>query len=351
MKLLSFLSLGILLSFGASASINDAWEGFSAPEILGSGLTHKFNELPLKGSLDVGNRAWSGDYWSTKKGSINYRWNAPVKIGYDLNSPSKAEAMRMSLDQLATLAPSEKYDLLMGRYDYPFVKEVDGVASPRAQIWNGICHGWSPATLNHSEPTPKVLTNPDGIQIPFGSGDIKALLSYYYAEHHKGDAGQMGLRCFFGRWTGGPRGCHQDLNAGAFHIILANQVGLKKEGFVMDIERWREVWNHPVIGYETVLMQSEEPSIGAASSAVRTLLVKTYVTHADGSAPTWETVRGTDNQKVTVQTYTYRIELDAAGKIVGGSWESANRPDFLWNVTPVTEFTGIMSGLPVLLND
>lgn len=358
MKFISMLSLGILFSLSAVAQeekvINEAWKGFSDPEIFSSGFTHKLSDLPLEGKLDVGTRAWSGDYWSAKKGSINYRWNAPTKIGYDLNSPSKATAARMSEAELATLAPSEKFDLLMGRYDYPFVREVDGVATPAASIWAGICHGWSPATLYHNEPTPKLLTNPDGIAVPFGSGDIKALISYYYAFHHKGDVDQVGLRCFFGRWTGGAaaRGCKEDLNAGAFHIVLTNKIGLQKEGFVMDLDRWREVWNHPVIGYSsTILANNLQPSRDAATTTVKEIRVKTVITHADGSAPTWGTVHGTENQKSDKQEFTYRLELNSEGKIVGGSWESDKRPDFIWNVQPATEFSGILNGLQALLND
>lgn len=358
MKFISILSIGILFSLSGFAQeekiINEAWKGFSDPQIFGSGFTHKLNDLPLEGSVDVGNRAWSGDYWSAKKGSINYRWNAPTKIGYKLVSPTKAEALKMTEAELATLAPSEKLDLLMSRYEYPLVREVDGVATPTASIWAGICHGWSPATLYHNEPAPKLLTNAEGVKVPFGSGDIKALISYFYAFHHDAGSDQMGLRCFFGPWTGGAaaRGCQEDLNAGAFHIVLANKVGLQKEGFVMDMDRYREVWNHPIIGYKsTVVANNLQPSRDAATTAVKEIRVKTVITHADGSAPTWGTVIGTDNQKTGTQEYTYRIELNNEGKIVGGTWESAKRPDFIWNVPRATEFSGLFTALPALLND
>lgn len=332
--------------------LDEPWKGFSSPDIMNSGFVHKFSELPLEGAIDVNPRGWSGDYWSARAGGINYRWNAPVKTGYDLDSPSKAKAMGMSQAELMSLAPTEKYDLYLGRYDYPLVREASGTANRMASSWAGICHGWAPATLYHNEPTAKVMTNPDGLQIPFGSGDLKALISYYYAYHHDVGVDQVGLRCYFGRWMGGGRACHEDLNAGAFHIVLTNKIGIEKEGFVMDIDRWRQVWNHPAVSYKSeILSDSLLPSDEAASSTVREVRIKTIVTHADGSKPTWETVFGTENQKFTEQTYQYRIELNREGKIVGGTWESANRPDFIWHSPRVEQFEGLLKDLGSVLND
>lgn len=37
------------------------------------------------------------------------------------------------------------------------------------------------AALEYAQPNPVVLTNADGIQIPFGASDVKALLTYYVA--------------------------------------------------------------------------------------------------------------------------------------------------------------------------
>lgn len=353
------LTIGIAIwsigsAFAAQEAILEAWKGFSTPEIFASGFIHDFKSLPLEGSVDIGPKAWSGDYWSSKKGSINYRWNHPLKQGFDYSSPTKAEAQKMSVEELATLAPSEKYDLFLGRYDYPMKSAASGVASKLASDWAGICHGWAPASAFHNEPTPKLVTNPDGIVIPFGSADIKALLSYYYAFHHKGHVDQMGLRCFLGSWLGGARGCGEDLNAGAFHIVMANKLGLLKEPFMVDIERFREVWNQPVVAFKSrILADNLRPSRNAAKKAVKGMRIATEFYYVDESDPTWDVVHGTKNQLIEKRDFQYRIELDAEGKIVGGEWESRERPDFIWNVTPATteDFKGIFSELPKLLND
>lgn len=358
MKFIVTMSLSLLFSqsvFSQSQNgILGAWKGFSDPEIFSSGFTHDMKALPLEGSIQIGPRAWSGDYWASKKGGVNIRWNTPSKVGFDYSSPSREQVKNMSLNELAALSATEKYDLFTGRYDYPLKREAEGTASKRAQDWAGVCHGWAPASLFHNEPTPKIMTNPDGIQIPFGSGDIKALISYFYAFYHDVGTDQMGLRCFFGSWLGGARGCNDDLNAGAFHIVIANKLGIEKVGFLMDVDRFREVWNQPVVGFKSrVLADNMRPSSGAAKEAVKEMKIETTLFYIDESAPTWNIVMGTKDQLVANRKLEYRIELNASGKIVGGEWESKERPDFLWNKEParLDEFTGLLTELPKLLND
>lgn len=263
--------------------------------------------------------------------------------------------MSMTPELIATLAPSEKWDLYMGNYDYPVKKHAGTFASPGAADWAGICHGWAPASLNHNEPTPKVLTNADGVKIPFGSTDIKALVSYYYAyiDDSSDMAHQVGLRCFFGRWLGGARGCADDLNAGAFHIVTANMLGIRHEGFLSDVDRFKEVWNQPVVGYKTtILADNLKPEGSAARSAVKEMRVATEFFYIDESENlTWDVVFGTKEQIVSKKDLVYRLEINAAGQIVGGEWESDVRPDFLWNKSAVKEFKGVFSLLPNLLND
>src|SRR5690606_24085403 len=151
------------------AQDKESWPGHSSPNIVNPNFVREFSRLPLNGHHDLPHTGWSDDYWPTQKGSINRRWNAPGQPGFELKSPSLAQAKMMSETEIARLAPTEKYDLLRGRYDYPLVKRVDGNADPKAKDWAGICNGWSPASLNLQEPMPVTLTNADGIRIPFGS--------------------------------------------------------------------------------------------------------------------------------------------------------------------------------------
>lgn len=355
MKMIGTVAVGLLISSGVFAQSQNffgEWKGFSDPDIIGSGFTHKLSELPLEGSMQIGPKAWSGHFWPSNQAGINVRWNSPLQETFNYKSPSMNIVQSMSLEQLGQLSPTEKYDLYMGHYDYPLKEEAKGTGSRRASDWAGLCHGWAPASIHHNEPTPKVMTNPDGIRIPFGSSDIKALLSYYYAIHYNSDASQIGLRCYFGSWLGGARGCNDDLNAGAFHIVIANRLGIAKEGLMMDKERYRQVWNQPVVGFKSrILTDNLIPSRRAANRAVREMRVETELMYIDESEPTWETVHGTDNQKIAIMELQYRLELDSQGRIVGGEWESDARPDFIWDLPRTPSFEGILSGLSSLLND
>lgn len=358
MKNFFFTATLFLATSGAFAQelwedIDDAWDGFSAPEIMSSGFTNQLKALPLEGQIEAGTKGWSSTYWPSKKAGIANRWNSPLKETFDYKSPSRERVASMSLEELKILSPAEKYDLLLGQYDYSFKRQVYSSTSRFAKDWAGICHGWAPAAMLHSEPKPKTLKNPDGISIPFGSADIKGLLSYFYAFYTDDqDTDQVGLRCYFGSWLGGAKGCNDDLNAGAFHIIIGNKLGLAREGFLVDIDRYNEIWNQPAYGYKTQIIDAFLPvSKRAARSAVREVRVQTEFFYVDESDPTWNVVHGTPSQVISKLDLTYRLELDAAGNIVGGAWESKDRPDFLWNKKKVSNFDGVFARLPDLLVD
>lgn len=332
------------------ASISIPWKDFSDPGIMSPNFERHLEKLPLTGAPSDTQKLWANDYWPRRRGLINYRWNSLKPIGFELVSPTKEEALRMSQDQLAALAPSEKLDLLNGNYDYPLKKEVDEKSSKHAPIWHGICNGWSPAAINHREPLPKTLVNPDGIQVPFGSSDIKGIISYYYAyKHEVKSTHQMGKRCNF---NFGPN-CDEDLNAGAFHVVLANKVGLEQLSFVADVEGGRQVWNHAVNEYTSTIVNSNlPPSDDSAPGTVKRVLIKTVMTFVlEIKKNNWEPVMGTDDHVNDVRNYEYTLDLDSTGKIIGGEWISKARPDFLWTMEKATNFGGFFTRVPELLND
>ncbi len=339
----------LFLSLSAFADVNDGWQPASDPFIMGEYVSN-FSKLPAKGRAAGETRFWSGDYWALNRGSINYRWNANNKRGFNLDSPKREKAMRMSQRDLSILSPSEKYDIFIGRYDYPLKNEVGQIANKKADEWEGICHGWAPASVNHNEPTPKTVTNADGIVIPFGSSDIKALISYYYAYGFQVDnTYQMGLRCFGSRTR---ETCDNDLNAGAFHIILTNKIGIQKKAFIADLVKSKEVWNHPVWAFESrVVKMGGRPERNSAKGTVEVIRVKTDVFYTNESENFWETIMGTYLQDVMQKQYEYDLEINATGSIVGGKWKSSDRPDFIWNKSKPAQFEGTLSRLGELLND
>ena len=101
-------------SLFSQSAIADQWNSSNDPAIMDPNFVYQLKQLPTEGKLD--NTPWSETYWASKQGSINLRWNQPNPIGFDYHSPSREEVMGMTREQLTHLAPSEKYDIYMGRY-------------------------------------------------------------------------------------------------------------------------------------------------------------------------------------------------------------------------------------------
>lgn len=325
--------------------IQEAWTGISDPMIMNINFESRLYLLPSKGRINRPEYFWSGDYWASNKGLIDHRWNA--SRNFTMPPPTKHDLARMSENEIAQLSPAEKFDLLNGRYHYPLKKEVLKNSNFGAQSWEGICHGLAPASMNHKEPAPKTLTNQDGFNIPFGSSDIKALISYYYAYPYQVPSTyQVGRRCDQGRIKAG--NCEQDLNAGAFHIILANRIALENKSFIADVNRFSEVWNHPIIGYTTEVIQQGGKTPDSAPGTIRTVGVRTYLSYIDSSTRnSWGQI--TPVEKNLVLKYT--LELNSQGQIIGGMWRSQDRPDFIWTKEKFRVFIPSYRRLAELLND
>lgn len=349
MKILLLLLTSFSATTWASPSFLKPWEEYSKPEIMSTEFVRTFYELPLKGEVRDKSRYWSSDYWPMNKGGINQRWNSPDQSGFNLVSPTFEEALKMGQRELAALSPSEKFDLYNGHYDYPLKKAVERRASPDDEIWEGICQGWAAAALNHKEPVPRNMSNPQGLTIPFGSSDIKALLSYYYAYHHEVyDFHQMGKRC-----SRRGKHCDEDLNAGAFHIALANKTGLLGESFIADIENTKEVWNQVVYSYDSEILDEDlPPDVNSAPGTVKVIRMKTnMVVVFNISMNSWMPSIGTENQTFRSNVYEYDLDIDQEGKIIGGTWKSQLRPDFIWFVRRTQDFGDAFSRLKYLLLD
>ncbi len=360
MKTFLFLAgMTLMSSLAHAVLIDEPWRNISDPAIMNPAFLKNFYTLPLEARATGENKFWSGDYWALEKGNINLRWNSNRQRGFKLDSPTRDQALRMSSKDISQLAPTEKLDILMGRYDYPTVQKVYTIANKRADEWEGICHGWAPASINHNEPTPKDFVNADGIKVPFGSSDIKALVSFYYAHGFEAlNTHQMGSRCFkedsdiFRSRRDRQDNCEQDLNAGAFHIVLANRIGLEGKAFVADLDRKDEVWNHPVWFYSSqVEKDNMKPDRRSAPGTAKVIRMRTTINYTNETYNYWEPVIGTPDQIVDKKKYEYELDLSATGEILGGKWKSAERPDFLWIKDRPVQFEGLFTRLPELLND
>jgi len=324
----------------AYAESETAWNKHNDPRNFSSDYEYRFNTLPKSSMLPREKMVWSSSYWPRFKGSINYRWNSSNPTGFDLKRPTRAEVERMSQQDLAKLSPAEKFDLAQGHYDYPVSLDVEKGSSRFAQMYEGVCDGWTAASIQYTEPKPVTIKNPDGILIPFGSSDVKALMSYDLSINQEKGA----LRpVFIGRYCtllSFGANC-DDVHPAALHIVLANEIGLKQTSFAVDVDRGHETWNQPVYGFESKVVRTEPGAV----------IVNTKLYYAE-DAPleeerkhlvfNWEPTIGTPNFAGTFMELDYKLELDSYGRIIGGEWLGFSRkvhPDLIWKPTAKPSFT------------
>lgn len=310
----------------------------------------RLSELPQEGALPT---AWSDTFLPNRWGGGAVRWYKDTKLGdmdlptsrpdmwtYKLNSLN--ELKKLSLESLKLLSPAEKFDILMGRYEYPLTNVERKRTDSNHQIWEGTCNGWSTAALKFSEPPPVSITNKDGIVVAFGSSDIKSLLMLhqYFIERYKNYA-ILGERCenvatpkmelYFPKMLSEDSvdAC-SDSNAGAFHLVLTNMIGRLKKGLVFDVDRDSEVWNQPVYRYSSRVIQRTPTSA----------LINTRVWYAEEEMPNWEPLTINKKNAEVMATYNYEVELNSKGEIIGGKWKDGQavdykmhrtyHPDFIW---------------------
>jgi hypothetical protein len=329
----------------------EAWDGANNPTIFDNAYEYRLDVLPLKGKVE-GHTPWSDDYWPLNKAIIARRYQVPNTDHFKYKTYSRSELLGLDEDSRTSLikkmSPAEKFDLLNGNYTYPLVEQSRKWGSKGAADWAGICQGWSPAAIHHPQPQPVTVVNKDGISIPFGSSDIKGILSYYYAVK-KSKVVQVGLRCRGGIFRLGGN-CKDDVNPGALHVILANELGLKGESFIMDKEQFKEVWNQPVHSFSSHVRSQRYPTRREAKRGIsRVITVATQLNYVDEVDSTFEAKSDKDVAKILSLNLLYDLEIDYQGKISGGEWRSGSDqwPDFIWKKEKLN-FEGSFEALNLL---
>lgn len=324
----------LLVGLVSSPAHAATWNSASDPFIIGPRFEARLDLLPLSAELPANLPTWSGPYWSNRKGSINYRWQTTQKLrSSDLKS--LADLKRDGPAAIALLSPAEKIDIARAKYDYPTVGLVRAHAKIFRKSWEGLCAGWSQSSLNFEEPRPFTYRNADGLEIRFGSGDLKALAAFYYDFIAVSESGadvyddrttaQMGRRCVSSDVRDN---CEYDLNPGALHILLANRIGLESQGVLADFSKGTEVWQHPIHGFSAEILSERTPADGSAPNAVREVQVRTSLHYAGYAAADWNPT----GLQVETRQLKYWLELDASDRIVGGSYSgsSSNVLDYAW---------------------
>jgi hypothetical protein len=130
-------------------------------------------------------------------------------------------------------------------------------------------------------------------------------------------------------------------------------IGIYSKGFVADVDRFNDVWNQPIVGYESSFFE-EQPLIATdfrdgIERKVRVITIMKYGDELEFYTPeaaaegvlsfvSKNPVSGTLAQLTSARKYEYILDLNSQGEIVGGSWISEARPDMLWMMTKNKKF-------------
>ncbi len=462
----------------------DHWNQMNDPTGLNAdwhrvNYTSSFNQMPLNGEVPTEQTPWGDSYWPKNRGAFSYRWHEFQESGMSQNLTaadrdrlffnyrlySKSEIAGLSRTQLSMLSPFEKYAIVTGDFDYKLVKDYRSKNKATDAYWEGYCHAWSAASSHYTEPLPvdvDVMIDGKKVTIPFGTGDVKALLTANYADLDGWSAasaklnkfkrifdksvapkveiryvGQMCTKTFtypitkmvggvevmtdygdtedkldtdleslaqtyqqdvlrlYGNKSSGSLTIQQqnrlasvkdpnfvsnarmnsqdpacsDTNAGSFHIVMANQLGIMKEGFLMDKTRDQEVWNQPIYKFDSRVVGEESPNSKSAPGTAKMVEMDTNLYYADDTDYGWtfwnpslsgifglkdyftsfmdeynkyqdmliregdlDTRKEYPEHVLAHAHYRYKLELNRSNEIIGGQWITLDRPDDLYFV-------------------
>jgi subtilisin-like proprotein convertase family protein len=361
----------------------DAWDWRNDPRRFDHDLNYHITDLPREGRAE--RVAWPSTYWPTYEDSINHRWQRDTfspaeKYDRAFNGWTPEEGF-MELRPFSRSRPEPEqgwdpayYERLgplashvsrnMGnRRDRELAIEHGGAPEGdvewKVETWWGLCHAWVPASILEERPERAVTYN----GVTFEVGDMEALL---IAAYNRSSASMIGGRCNLGNDEESEieRDEHgraknvecRDTNPGSFHVIMSNFLGLQHRAYAEDRTYDYQVWNQPVVAFEVTKM--EEIDVAQANQ----LLTVSPGTDEDGQEnppPTEYLFNEEAHQLFEVHAnttyvsesyasttpadasryerrdyYTYILEVDEEGKIIGGEWfgrSRTNQPDFLWS--------------------
>ena len=361
----------------------DGFDYKNDPARMSQHLTYTLKDLPKKGWRDtpvwkdiypeaVGKAAsvWADTYWPTSQGSHNNRWQgsniqsplekydtafnsaagcahypsafygAGAKAEWDIYYGCAGPAAKWQVQNFqggAAMHDGKDNDG-DGKTDDYGADGIDGV-----QGWWGTCHAWTPASQLVPEPQHAVTLN----GVKFEVGDIKAIIQNAF---DKTSAVMLGGRCNSKDITHDVHGSANDdcsdVNPGALHVVMTNFLGLTQLPLVEDRTANYEVWNQPVVGYEItkqvkVAASAANTCVGNTgdtwtynTAATELYEVQMTVSYVVEGAPSLSPIGYRDN--VSTDDYHYILELNTAGKVIGGRFcsDSENaHVDFLWSPT------------------
>lgn len=325
-------------------------------------------------SGEVETQPWSDWYWPIAVGQLSYRYNDSTMMnamnttGLDeknmwtwVNNWHRQQGS-MPAD-INALSPSEKYDLLMGDTNYTLTKKMLEAGTyyqqnfGKVEAWMGLCHGWSPASYMLPRPSRSLtLKTPNGEDVTFLPTDLKALGTLLWSNGRQQNK-FVGGRCNQKNPAKDPvsgkvldSNCF-DTNPGSWHMTVVSHVGAMKRPFVMDATFDYEVWNHPVTGYKYSYFNPQTMEYTDSLEAAKVALsefgedkfagfrgpeattivgVTMEVDYLVETRPSSSEINLPEEDAFHSVSYTYDLELNEAGEVVGGEWYTNSHPDFLW---------------------
>ncbi|KAL0586975.1 hypothetical protein ABG067_003315 [Albugo candida] len=307
-------------------------------------------------SVRLENPPWAGDYLAAQKDSANFRYNPydysatekyAMAYGLDATELMDRVSVKYGVDATSGAFPPCASDIeclnLPGNSTCSFrMQHTQGYCVPH---WFGLCHALALASVVEEEPRCPVTLNGVTFQIV----DIKALLILLYDERQQDtivtgqryDGPDNVAKDQFGRPLDATL---RDVGPGLFHIVLANVLGNFKQAVICDIEKGREIWNFPIMGYEVVQMELVDPAHAAQMyfgsptypfnpAMVYLAFVHIIVYYVTTTTDPRKINPLLINQYIRPIEYTYLLEMDASGRIIGGEWvlnSVEDHPDFFW---------------------
>lgn len=283
----------------------DAWDWLNDPSRFQADLTYEYSELADEEEGYTENEVWPATYWPTYKDNLNQRWQgddtlSPAEkydkafngwtpeVGFDSFmdlQPFDTDTCQWDDEYYEQLGPAAIAESRDGNWKAHNGIDDDGDGVPDSEecgygsdadydgveTWFGLCHAWAPAAILEKEPkNPVTVEDPNGEEVTFEVSDIKALIIEKY---DRSESYMIGGRCNANDVERDETGripddeC-RDVNAGSFHVIMTNFLGLEGRPIVEDRVYDYEVWNQPVIGYK--INRQEEISLEEVQSLLNT---------------------------------------------------------------------------------
>lgn len=319
-------------------------------------LTH-WDELQpfLEADLLPEREPWSSSFFPSWFGGEAGRWSEPTprlvwRTLTGFAPPTESEARARTF----TLAPAEKIDVALGRFDFPAQRQaLEHSHNGHPRFWSGRCNGVAAAALAEREPFRVVrVVAKDGTPVDFHPNDVKALLAVAYYE--------TPIQLFIGDWCNTvsfDAAATCSMNPAVLVVAIANRIGVEKRSFYIDaLPTIAKQYYAIARAHVSVVRGPYEPEGAPLAPSLAHGHVMALVDVAIelvGSSTTLSYARAdvridaTRYARVGLVPVTFRysatLALDDDGMLVGGRWtgDPPNGPDSV----------GIADGGPALTAD